>query len=225
MRGFFDYDNKFMQMLSKATDMIILNLLFLLCCIPIFTIGAAQAALYTALRVMMDPEDDTSLIAAFFRGFKNGFGTITVAFVIMTVLTLLAGFCTFSVIFSQGENVSIIAVLGLVGVLLCAVLQSLIPVFHSRFRCTLWQLFRNSWLVFLANPLRGLLICILSWSHVVIFLVNMRVFMMMMPVFLILYFSVAHWLCRKLINKPFATLEKLHTQPQEAEDVPAESNQ
>ena len=45
MRGFFDYDNKFMQLLSKATDMIILNLLFLLCCIPIFTIGAAQAAL------------------------------------------------------------------------------------------------------------------------------------------------------------------------------------
>ena len=45
--SFFSLDSKFMQALSRIADLILLNLVFLVTCIPIFTIGAASAALYS----------------------------------------------------------------------------------------------------------------------------------------------------------------------------------
>ena len=37
MRRFFDMDNPLWQALSVVTDMVILNLLTLLCCVPVIT--------------------------------------------------------------------------------------------------------------------------------------------------------------------------------------------
>ena len=60
MGGLFSYDSKPMQILMFVGDLIILNILYLICCIPIFTIGAAQAGMYTACKVLLDKEDDSS---------------------------------------------------------------------------------------------------------------------------------------------------------------------
>ena len=77
MNSIFSYDSPLMQVLTYIGDLIILNFIFLLCCLPVFTIGAAQAGMFTAVRVLSDKEDDSSAVAAFFRGFKNGFGKVT----------------------------------------------------------------------------------------------------------------------------------------------------
>ena len=43
----FDIDSPLGQLLTKITDLLILNLCFLICCLPIFTIGASLTALYS----------------------------------------------------------------------------------------------------------------------------------------------------------------------------------
>ena len=43
--SFFNLDSPVMRFLTKVADLIILNILFLICCIPIVTIGAASTAL------------------------------------------------------------------------------------------------------------------------------------------------------------------------------------
>ena len=58
MNGLFSYDSKPMQLLGFLGDLILLNILYLVCCIPLFTIGAAQAGLFTACKVLLDKEDD-----------------------------------------------------------------------------------------------------------------------------------------------------------------------
>ena len=52
MSSFFSYESKPMQILMFVGDLIILNVIFLVCCLPIFTIGAAQAGLYTAMKAI-----------------------------------------------------------------------------------------------------------------------------------------------------------------------------
>ena len=42
MGGLFSYDSKLMQILNFIGDLIILNVLYLVCCLPVVTIGAAQ---------------------------------------------------------------------------------------------------------------------------------------------------------------------------------------
>ena len=46
MNRLFNIDNPVMQFLSKMFDLIVLNLIFILSCIPIITIGASISALY-----------------------------------------------------------------------------------------------------------------------------------------------------------------------------------
>ena len=65
----FRYDSGIMSFLGKVADILILNLLTLLCCIPIVTIGASiTAAHYTALKMHRDT--DNYVVRNFFRSFK-----------------------------------------------------------------------------------------------------------------------------------------------------------
>lgn len=45
---FFNWDNKFMTAMSKASDAILLGILWIACCLPIVTVGASSAAFYYA---------------------------------------------------------------------------------------------------------------------------------------------------------------------------------
>ena len=44
--GALPYDGKIVSLLDKAGELIQLNMVFLLCCLPVVTIGAALASLY-----------------------------------------------------------------------------------------------------------------------------------------------------------------------------------
>ena len=85
MNKMFDLDSPLMQVLGFIADLFILNLVFLACCLPIVTIGAAQSGLFNAMRVLQDPEDDTSVTKAFFAAFRVGFKQITLAWFVLFV--------------------------------------------------------------------------------------------------------------------------------------------
>ena len=57
MDRIFNMDNKFFTFMSRVADLIILNLLFLLCCIPIVTIGPAITAMYYVTMKMVRNEE------------------------------------------------------------------------------------------------------------------------------------------------------------------------
>ncbi len=66
----FSPDSKFMRAMSTLGDLILLNLAFLLCCVPVLTIGAAAAALYTvAFRLVRGTEG--RVLARFFSAFRQ----------------------------------------------------------------------------------------------------------------------------------------------------------
>ena len=67
----FNPNSKFMYYLGITGDLIILNVLFAICCLPVVTIGAAQAGLYTGLRNVMDRDSGNTPTKSFFKGFKN----------------------------------------------------------------------------------------------------------------------------------------------------------
>ena len=201
MGGIFSYDSAPMQVLMRLGDLILLNIIYVLCCIPVFTIGAAQAGLYTACRVMQNREDDSSLIAAFFRGFKTGFGSVTVAWGILGVVFVIVAWLAGASIGAGGS-----VALSLLAMLVCATFQSLVPAFHSRFSCTPWQLIRNTWFMLFAHPLRSLLITALLWLPTVVFMLDLYIFMACTPIWLTVYFSGIFSLNTAVLKKPFQVL-------------------
>jgi uncharacterized membrane protein YesL len=221
MGNIFSYDNPVMQILMKIGDLIILNFIFLICCLPVFTIGAAQAGLFTAMKVMQDPEDDSSLYEAYFRGFKNGFLTVTLAWG-----GLMLGMIAVSFLAVGAYYYGLPGWLCLAPVLIFAWYVPQIPAFHSRFGCTAKQLIRNIWFLIIAHPLRTLGHAILYWIPIGLILGNLYYFFSAMPIWVTLYFSSAAAFGYSFLKKPFNVLikhfEKTHaeeTEPAEAEET------
>ena len=228
MGNLFSYDNPIMELLMKIGDLIILNFLFLLCAIPIFTLGASYAGLYTAMKVMFDKEDDSSLVEAFFRGFKSGFKTITIAWNVLLVITLLVSGAAMLAYAYYGLSLW----LCLPPVIICSWYLAQIPAFHSRFGCTVMQLIRNVWFLIIAHPLRTLGVMIMTCIPVVLFLGDMYLFMSMDPIWCTLYFSTTTSFSYGFLKKPFNTLiehfNETHTpegdplpEPEETETLPS----
>lgn len=82
MKSFFSYDGYLSKILTKVMYIVSLNLLFLLCSIPIFTIGAAQTAMYTVL-LRYIKNDEPDIIRSFFRAFRENFKKSTIVWLVM----------------------------------------------------------------------------------------------------------------------------------------------
>lgn len=89
--NFFNEDNFLHIFLNRAGDIIIANLLFLVCSIPLVTIGASLTALYYCmLRIVKG--NPAGITGMFFKSFRENFKQATAAWLILasagTVLLL-----------------------------------------------------------------------------------------------------------------------------------------
>ena len=85
---FFNYDSPFWSFMSRVADLVILNLLWLLFCIPVFTIGASTAAMYRVTLNMVRGEGG-GVIRSFWASFKLNFKQGVLLFLILLIPTLL----------------------------------------------------------------------------------------------------------------------------------------
>lgn len=76
IQSIFDTDNFFMRICEKILDLVTVNLLFLLSCLPIVTIGIAKMSLYQTLFVIKDSRRvkvTAMYMQAFRKNWKVGF--------------------------------------------------------------------------------------------------------------------------------------------------------
>ena len=90
MDRFFNMDNKFFTFMSRVADLIILNLLCIVCCIPVVTIGASTAAMYQVLLNVLDGRED-GVLRDFFGAFRHRFGFYTKLWLVLLALGLFFG--------------------------------------------------------------------------------------------------------------------------------------
>lgn len=88
MGKLFDLDSPIMRFLSRMADMIILNILMMICCIPIITVGAAYTAMHYVLLKMVRDEEGY-LIRGFFKSFVQNFKQATVIWLFMLLVILV----------------------------------------------------------------------------------------------------------------------------------------
>lgn len=91
MNWFFDMDKPLMRGLSTVTDLIILNFLTLLCCLPVFTVGAAFSALYT-VTVRCIRSEEGGILKDYFHAFRSNFKKATILWLGFLLLAVLLFF-------------------------------------------------------------------------------------------------------------------------------------
>lgn len=224
--GIFNYESKFMQLMLLVADYMILNLVYIICCLPVFTIGAAQAGLYAGIRQLLNKDDDTPALRCFFKGFASGFGNITIVWTLFTVVIAALVYCCLLVMGFEFVGFKPQLWMIILALAICMIYQANLTIFHSNFGCTKLQLIRNVFFVTLAHPLRSIVVAVLTWLPAIVFVSISPVFMAMTPVLFACYFSISFLISTLLMKKPFKTLADNFMQAQQpAEELPEESEE
>ena len=212
-----NYESKFMQTLLLVADYMILNILYVVCSIPIITMGAAQAGLYTGVKTLLDKEDDTPCVRSFFQGFRSGFGTITVVWSILLVIIAMLGYTYFIVEYFDEVGFKPQVWMIVMAIAFCAIFQSNITLFHANFGCTKRQLVKNVFFTCIAHPIRSIGVGIVTWVPVLVFLFIFPLFMQITPLWIVGYYTIAFVLNTIIMKKPYETFTENYVAQYEAE--------
>jgi len=202
MKQLFSLDSKFMQMLMTLGDYIIFNILFLVCCVPIVTIGAAKSALYRVMFEML--EDNGGLYKKFFKCFVKDLKATIPLFLVKGGVTLFLCWDLWLIFNNKlpiGSAMFVIAVF--LFLLLWAVAFSSVGAQVAMFQSTFKQYLLNGIYIAITQPWRALAVGVMDIFPIVFYLLDPVLMMVFGPLWLFLYFSVTVNLSTRLWKKPF----------------------
>ena len=164
--------NNFISGINKIIDSILLSLLFLLCCIPIFTIGAAITSLYyTMLKVIEN--DRGYILPEFFSCFKKNFKQSTCIWLMLLAVYAFLGF-DFIIMKSALSLGDLSGYLYYAFLFLIAIVMTLSLYFFpyiARFEDTTKNLLRNTSMIAILNlPWTLLLALLFAFAWVLIYM-------------------------------------------------------
>ncbi len=88
MTHFFSIDNAFFRIMTKVFYICVLSLLWLICSIPVVTIGAANSAL-NAVMLRMVRDEDGYVIRTYFKAFRENFRHSTAIWLILLMVGVI----------------------------------------------------------------------------------------------------------------------------------------
>ena len=202
MSKFFNLDSPLMNGLNKVADLMILNIITFVFCLPVVTIGASLTAMnYVALKIVRNEEN--YIAKAFWKSFKENFKQATIIWVIYIVVILLFVFDYF-MIFMSGAVFPDWAKIGIIVVSVLVLAMSLytFPLL-ARFENTIGRTIKNSALVSLYIwPKTLLMMVIWAVPIAILFFVPQ-----ILPIVLLFGISGPGFLCALLYNKAFKKFE------------------
>lgn len=219
MGRIFNLDSPLFSFLSKLADLIYLNILTMICCIPVFTIGASMTALnYVVLKIVRDEEG--YITKAYFKSFKQNFKQATIIWLILLcVIGVLAG----DAIIMRYATIEFPSWLGLLlmvmGFSLLFAVMHVFPVL-AKFENSIKHTFKNSLLMGILSLPKTLLM-IVCWILPIVVLVF---FIQALPVVFALGISGPAYLCALLYNKTFKRFEPVEKDADEWTVAPEEES-
>lgn len=175
----FRTDSPFFQFVSTLTDFIVLNLIFLITCIPVITTGAAVTALYSVTLKEARGEHGY-FVRTYMNTFRESFKKSTIVFLIYFII---GSVLLFNIVFwLQIPGITGNLFLILVTLLSLLHLVSAFYVFPliSRFENSLLQTIKNSLLIGLSNRFCTIVLLLLSAVACILmyFFSSFRIFML-----------------------------------------------
>lgn len=155
-------DSGFMLFLSKLFDILLISLFFLVCCIPVVTIGPAFCALYASTRKVVLKREGY-VAREYFHSFRINLAQGMIAWIILFVIMALMGINIFYTA-TTWKNVFGVVATGIYFAVLCVVLivgGYLFPIL-SRFECKGKRLIGSAFMMAIEHPAASILLLFLQ---------------------------------------------------------------
>lgn len=207
----FDINSPIMQKLSRLGDMILLNLLTLLCSLPLITIGAAISALYEAMDKHNNWEGTT--VHNYFSAFCSNFRKATLLWLILLPVGMLFLFSLFWNMMNTTEFGQALQAMAFLGFILWAIVLTWAFPLQAKFENSVGRTLRNAFVLSIAHFLRSLVMAVMNLVPWLLLWAATEIFLRLMPLWLLGWFSIAAWVNLGLLKKPYMGL---------VEEIPAE---
>lgn len=199
---FFSIDSKFYKLMMPIGEMMLLNFCWILGCLPLVTVGAANAAMYTVMGRRLR-EEGSGTIVPFFKAWWSNLKLGTLFWVAQAFVTVSLGLFFFLPLHTFFRVVA--------GVLLALVTMvfSLIYPQLARFRNRWFPTLRNAIILLVLRLKWVLLNLLVIFSPVIAFLLVPVEFLRYGFVWIVIGFSALFYLSAKLMQKILEPLEDL----------------
>ena len=189
MGNLFNMDNAFFRFMGKLFDVVALNLVFIIVCIPIVTIGPAISALYYA-SVKSIRRDRSYPIKEFFKAFKRDFKQ---SFIVGLILVLAAAIIyvdiRFVVDYIKNDFTAMRYVYLVIGLVISFISVYIFPLI-SRFSLKISGLFRLSFYLAIRHLLTTIVSIILLFGGFVLVYISAGLALLFVPVLVNLLISI-----------------------------------
>ncbi len=159
----FKPDSEVMEFLGKVTDLIILNLLCLVCSLPIVTMGAAYTAkFYTSMKIARGEEP--SAVKSYFKSFRDNFKQITGVWLVVLLVVAVLALDWYNMLYGRGMTMpfALKVVLAIITFVVWSAVYCMFP-FMARFKVSSLELIKASVVMALVNLPRMVLIFIVTF--------------------------------------------------------------
>ncbi|MBQ8666931.1 MAG: YesL family protein [Lachnospiraceae bacterium] len=220
----FNFEGPVFTFLSRLADLFWLNLLFIVCCIPVITIGAATTALYY-VTLKMAKDEEGYITRSYFKSFKENFkqatviwiGFLVVGMIMITDLRIVNGGNTAEILGSPALGNVIMVAVFLMGIVILMVGTYIFPIL-AQFDNTIKNTAKNAFLISIRHLPYTIAMLVITAIPVVLIWFFPALFILVL-----IMFSATAYFNSKLFNKIFVLyMPKEDSSSDPAEDINGE---
>ena len=167
MSNFFNMDNGLFRALGKLADLMLLNILFLVCSLPIFTIGASFTAMYYVTLKLAENEE--GYIA---RGFLKYFKQATIIWLILLFFGIVLVLDLLILKDSTGTFVTVLRVVITATMIIYALILLYVFPILARFYNSVKDTFKNAFIMAVVNLPRTFVMLVICAASVLATFLN-----------------------------------------------------
>ena len=198
----FKYDSALSNGLAHVVDLLILNILWIICSLPVITLGVSTAALYYSM-IKLVREKDCGITKMFFHSFfqnlKQGCG-LTILFLISGII-LYSGIQTYSIIGGLFGKIAMVVLSVLL--IMWGILFSYVFPLLAQFDNTIKNTIKNAFIISISNLGKTLIITVLNAVPIILLWGMPYILVVSLPIWLFWGIALIAFINSKLFVKIF----------------------
>ena len=208
MHNLFHYENPFIQFLVRVGDLMILNLLFLVCALPVVTLGASLTALHRVTQNMLF-EQEEPLIKSFFRAFRQNFKQSTLVWLaeLVIIVSLACDVLLVMAYFDGSLARTMYILVAVLAILVAGVFSYLMPLI-ARYENGTRQQVNNAVVLAIIKLPKTIILVLMNLLPVILLLISVPVFVQTLIFWVIIGFAFVSFLTSSILKPVFQELEK-----------------
>ena len=199
-------DNPIMHCIGRIADFIVLNLLWVVCSIPIITIGASTTALYTVMLKVVKNEEGY-IARGFLKAFKENFKQSTLLWFVFLSLGVICILDIFALRVMPHKAAGMLQIVFLIveALLVCGAVYAF--ALQARFVNTVKNTLKNALILIFARLPYTVLIMVITIGPVIATFLTIRTILIGFTLWFFIGVSLTAWMNSILLMHLFQKLE------------------